>query len=366
MSSYSRVNAVRGTTSIYTQSLRHVKASLPRFWNKRVVWSDPSPKDVKPKDRIKWWNIVPGDQVRIRGEDELREVQAVNKLRNMVYLRHQREDRTSENAANGQGVHYSRCQLYIGKHQFPPEAGNTEPRVLPVFATRVQMTRPGWNGGYYHWTRFAANTAPRLPGSTKDSDERLVIPWPKPSPKTKVDPTEYDTPAEAVSAITYVLPRLPPSLTGFVSKPPTQQAYINAIHEGKNVDPAGVMEVHLARELSNPHSRAKKQARWQAAQKHKRELLEQILRTEYKHLNGRTRKVAKQEAIFKWRVELEKERKAELYRRSVARGDVARLERQKIMKARKAARLERKLTGLELRPAANQSIPKSQQTTASI
>ena len=87
MASYSRINAIKGTTSIYTQSLRHVKASLPRFWNKRVAWTDPAPKDVKPKDRIKWWNIVPGDQVRIRGEEELREVQAVNKLRNMVYLR---------------------------------------------------------------------------------------------------------------------------------------------------------------------------------------------------------------------------------------------------------------------------------------
>ena len=177
--------------------------------------------------------------------------------------------------------------------------------------------------------------------------------------------TEYDTPADAVTAITYVLPRLPPTSTGFVRKPPTQQAYINAIREGKDVAPGALMEVHVTRELSNPHSRAKKQARWQAAQKHKRDLFEEILQAEYKNLNGRTRKVAKQEAIFRWKVRLEEERKAELYRRSVARGDVARLKRRKIMTARKAARLERKLSGLELRPAANQVIPGSKQTSAS-
>ncbi len=36
---------------------------------------------------------------------------------------------------NGQGVHYSRCQLFIGKHQFPPEEGGTEPRVLPYVSS---------------------------------------------------------------------------------------------------------------------------------------------------------------------------------------------------------------------------------------
>lgn len=163
-----------------------------------------------------------------------------------------------------------------------------------------------------------------------------------------------------MSAITYVLPRLPPTVNGFVRKIPSQQAYINAIRKGENVDPAAPVEVHVTRELSNPHSRAKKQARWQAAQKHKRQLFEQILQAEYKHLNGRTRKVARQEAVFKWKVRLEEERKAELYRRRVARGEVARFERQKVMKVRKAARLERKLSGLELRPAANQVIPESQ------
>jgi hypothetical protein len=89
MSGFTRSNAIKGTTSIFTRSLRHANAVLPRAWGKRVTWMDPRIKDVKPKDRIKWWNVVPGDQVRVRGDAEgvLREVQAVNKLTNTVYLR---------------------------------------------------------------------------------------------------------------------------------------------------------------------------------------------------------------------------------------------------------------------------------------
>jgi hypothetical protein len=174
--------------------------------------------------------------------------------------------------------------------------------------------------------------------------------------------TAYDTPVEAVRTITYALPRLPPTTKQFISRPPTQQAYINAIRKGKNVDPAAPMEVHITRELSNPHSRAKKQARWQAAKQYRRQLLERMMQAELKHLGGRTRKVARQEAVFKWKVRLLEEEKAEKQRRRVARGEVARFEKQKVMKARKIARLERKLSGLELRPKANQVIPGSQPT----
>jgi hypothetical protein len=53
-----------------------------------------------------------------------------------------------------------------------------------VFATRVEMTSPRWlkQRGHYHWTRFAANTYPKL-DVARDDDERVVIPWPKPAPK---------------------------------------------------------------------------------------------------------------------------------------------------------------------------------------
>ncbi len=56
-----------------------------------MIWKDPRINDVKPKDRIKWWNVVPGDQVRVLGDKEgsIREVFRINKLSNRVYLKRQ-------------------------------------------------------------------------------------------------------------------------------------------------------------------------------------------------------------------------------------------------------------------------------------
>lgn len=50
-------------------------------------------KAVKPKDRIKYWNIVPGDQIRIRGDPlkTVHEVHQVNKLFNRVLLKTERD-----------------------------------------------------------------------------------------------------------------------------------------------------------------------------------------------------------------------------------------------------------------------------------
>ena len=49
----------------------------------------PIPKDTKPKDRIKYWNIVPGDFVKLRGDTNatVHEVHKVNKLTNRVILK---------------------------------------------------------------------------------------------------------------------------------------------------------------------------------------------------------------------------------------------------------------------------------------
>ena len=56
---------------------------------------DRSPDPVKPKDRIKWWNIVPGDQVRIMAEKagRVREVKGLNKFANRVFVEGDRKVR---------------------------------------------------------------------------------------------------------------------------------------------------------------------------------------------------------------------------------------------------------------------------------
>lgn len=92
----------------------------------------------------------------------------------------------------------------------------------------------------------------------------------------------YDTPASVVMKVTWV----PSDISKFADFPPyfhipaptsqqrisleqkklaeraraIQDAYIRG-----NADPSAPMEQYLARELSNPHSRARKQKRWQEA-----------------------------------------------------------------------------------------------------
>lgn len=77
------------TTSPFTRDLRHVTAVLPRIWARPLPGMGSKIKSVKPKDRIKWWNIVPGDQVGLRGDPEnaVHEVRRINKLTNRVFLK---------------------------------------------------------------------------------------------------------------------------------------------------------------------------------------------------------------------------------------------------------------------------------------
>jgi hypothetical protein len=78
-------NAV--SSSPFTTNFRHL---LPV--NKRIVQgrgeAKPGIKTAPAKDRIKWWNIVPGDQVRVMADKEgvMREVLGVNKISNRVFL----------------------------------------------------------------------------------------------------------------------------------------------------------------------------------------------------------------------------------------------------------------------------------------
>lgn len=117
------------------------------------------------------------------------------------------------------------------------------------------------------------------------------------------------------------------------------------------------MEHHVAKELSNPHSRAKKQARWQAAKVYKAELLRKFVERELMHLNGRSARVARAEGVFKFRQKVEEERKADKKRRWFTVERTSRIERKVKRKQRKAQKQKEKLTQLVLKDAANQVIP---------
>jgi predicted thioredoxin/glutaredoxin len=75
-------------TTGLTKHLSHLKP-IPRHWLRKRTIQDEAVKASKTKDRIKYWNIVPGDVVRVRGhkiKDRL-EVAAINKISNRVILR---------------------------------------------------------------------------------------------------------------------------------------------------------------------------------------------------------------------------------------------------------------------------------------
>ncbi|KAH9077486.1 hypothetical protein EDB83DRAFT_2350290 [Lactarius deliciosus] len=191
---------IRGaiTSSPWTKDFFHLQP-FPLSHLKRYSFEDILVKAAKPKDRIKYWNIVPGDRIRIIGDKEgkLLEVAKVNKLSNRVYLK----GATAKTEGGLKNVHYSRCQLFIGEFEFPPRGTAIEARTLPVFATRVGTSPPYWQpmGARYEWERFAAGTTPRLP-VTSNTSGRVKIPWPKRPERPKYEPTLYTSQAEDVMA----------------------------------------------------------------------------------------------------------------------------------------------------------------------
>lgn len=62
---------------------------IPRAWLVRQTKHDPRLKSVRVTDRIKFWNIVPGDRIRLRGDEDntIHEVLSINRLSNRVFLK---------------------------------------------------------------------------------------------------------------------------------------------------------------------------------------------------------------------------------------------------------------------------------------
>ncbi|KAI0047294.1 hypothetical protein FA95DRAFT_1492689 [Auriscalpium vulgare] len=348
---------VAATTAPWTKDFRHLQP-FPRFWLKRYSFLDPNVKAARPKDRIKYWNVIPGDRVRILGDEEGRilEVSKINKITNRVYLKG-----TGPTVRNGiVNVHYSKCQVFIGDYEFPAKGTTGGPRTLPVFATRLGTSEPHWHPllHRYEWDRFAASTTPRLPGHSKDAP-RVRIPWPKQPDPPAAKPSPYIATADAVAEVTYKPFALPAKVTDPTPQLKEEGSYIQSLFnpQARPYDPATPVEVHLRPELSNPHGRAKKQARWKAAHVRKRALLEEHVQAALKNLKGRTRREARVEAVWKWNKQLADEQYAEKKRRWKNRGQEAKLERKKIRRARKTRKQSEKLRNLVLQEARNQVIP---------
>ncbi|KAB5595535.1 hypothetical protein CTheo_996 [Ceratobasidium theobromae] len=389
------------TDSPITRDFRHlVKGpdfrNRTRFPTKLSI----SPNYPKPSDRIKYWNIVPGDQVRIvRGghaDENKHEVLSVNKTRNFVYLKDVTIQRGHEETSrSSKPIHYSNLQLYVGVFSFPGKNGEP-PKDLPVYATRISTSKPVYipAARRWFWKRYAAGTSPKLPTppSIAPRKYRHEIRWPTyEKRRPPVIDFPYDTPASVVMKVTWV----PSDISKFADFPPyfhipaptsqqrisleqkklaeraraIQDAYIRG-----NADPSAPMEQYLARELSNPHSRARKQKRWQEARAESDRLRVKFMRAakEARQTGGSvttlglnlTKKQAAREGLFLFEAHMREAKKARQAERAVQRGAGEKLARKKARKARKAMKRDEALRNLVLEPAANQVLPPSQTATA--
>ncbi|KAL0580907.1 Transcription factor mbp1 [Marasmius crinis-equi] len=352
------------TKSPWTTNFRHllpVTSRLHRSLDRPTV-KDFSKKVARTKDRIKWWNVVPGDQIRLLGDvrGTLQEVMAINRFRNRVYVRGTQsgEEDQQQVKRKNKNYHYSRCQLYLGEYEFPPKKGETKAQTLPVFAKRLGTSPPAWNSFLrrYQWDRFATTTTPTIPHL---KGERINIPWPKTEPRLHADPTQYDTTKAEVVRITYEPPPFSPTLKGLIPRIPSEREFLRSLYNSaEHGDEQQAVEQFLFRELSNPHSRAKKLKRWQNAQMQKKALLKSMIAEEQQRLDGRTAGEAKAEATFKWRQKLDEEKKALRKARWQRRGGDVALEKKHARRLRKEEKKRARLTALTLKEEHNQVIPK--------
>ncbi|KAF8665752.1 hypothetical protein AX16_000200 [Volvariella volvacea WC 439] len=351
------------TTYPWTTDFRHL-LPIPRFWLKRTSVRDPVIKSVRPRDRIKYWNVVPGDQIRLLGDktNTLHEVLSINRISNRVFVKgtvNAGEENTGK-IPTSKNYHYSRCQLFIGEYELPPAKGTTEPRVVPVFAQRLGTSSLKWDSFLrrYNWQRFATRTTPVIP---HQKGEKIPIPWPKYEKPPLPEPTSYDTGRDVVARVTYRPPAFGPSLKGPIPRPPSEKDFLSAIlnpHIKATFDASAPVEVYLHRELSNPHSTAKKLARWKSYQSYTKRLLQEYIEAELKQLSGRTEREARAEAAFKWREKLKEEKEADRKRRWKHKAAETEWQKKAKRRERKEMRMRMRLTDLSLKDEPNQVIPK--------
>lgn len=207
------------TTNPYTRSFRHM-LGYNRHWDRRYTFRDPKVKSAKTKDRVKFWNIVPGDQVRVKTEADrnIYEVLSINRLSNFVRLKVPstvscilpiitktnlclvRKGRWQEDSVLESTTTRRSPRIPTERRKQRTRAVRlTCPTLVPilifysVFATRLSTSKPKFNPLFkrWDWQRFAVNTVPKLPSWTGDRRDRVTVPWPTPIPREVGDGTHF-------------------------------------------------------------------------------------------------------------------------------------------------------------------------------
>lgn len=193
-----------GTTSRVLRHLRHIqpRTKVPggKFANRQPSFARSEPKYVQPKDRIAFWNIAPGDEVRVtvgckKVLDEKTGakvripwegiVATVDRERNLVWLRagpkDEKEERIPKNikhllprlkdpekgeeggyspntAYMARPIHYSNLQLKLPADLKLPKDVDKELNVKDgVYASKIVRTKASYDPqhGHFVWKRFA-------------------------------------------------------------------------------------------------------------------------------------------------------------------------------------------------------------------
>ncbi|EIW82514.1 hypothetical protein CONPUDRAFT_165097 [Coniophora puteana RWD-64-598 SS2] len=356
--SWTRAQLLASTTrSPWTRDFRHLNP-VPKKFLVRNSFYDPAIKAVPVQDRIKYWNIVPGDHIRIRGDTRsiVHEVLSVNKLTNRVYLKGAVTESRGKAPVN-RNIHYSRCQLLIGETEAEQPDGDSS-TIQKLFARRIETRNVRWQpvGHKWEWDRVAIALAPR-----KQDQKPVKIEWPKqdPLPKPQTDPM-LDTSESVVKAITYQPPAFDASTIDPTARAKAEKEYLKKLfqRDAPAYDESRPMEIYVSKELCNPHGRAKMQARWQAAQARKSALLQKLIREHTAKTSGVSASQAKMEALFKYRQIMDEERKAEKKRRWMTPARLAKMAKKTGRRQRKAEKQAGKLDNLVLHNDRNQVAPR--------
>jgi len=185
---------------------------------------DPGIKAVRVKDRIKFWNVVPGDRIRIRGDSRntIHEVLSINKFTNRVYLKgtirvrftlapltvahmavgtNQGQDAGEQERTllempiinrgarkEVRGRNYRESAVSISSGPYPQRGPISLHR--SVFARRIGVREPYWNPEFrrFDWRRVVLASMPAY--VEQNAGEELVLPWPEPEEPPKPKGTE--------------------------------------------------------------------------------------------------------------------------------------------------------------------------------
>lgn len=200
--------AVKG---VVMRNLRHMEPPNKgdKFYPRAPTYARHTAKFVQPKHRIAFWNIVPGDHVRLRsgrvreiGDEKVRPEGVVDKIdrsKNWVWLR----DVDDKNKLAPKAIKHSIPRLI---DPLDPKKGYT-PNVMSIsrpvhysnlmlkipgrdeYAMRLTHSTPKYDRarGMFVWKRYATVRLPldkaRQEGRTT---EKVQIPWPKSTPFRKV------------------------------------------------------------------------------------------------------------------------------------------------------------------------------------